>query len=137
MTNVEPVVVVVTSGSMEIRWQAESRLALMAFAADTKLSGPDGVIMVDALTSWAGAGGEPFAMLVDAARLNGTDAAYRATTTPFFTNHRKDVFVAVWSVGAVVGIIIDMFRLASGMQIQTFADEGAARAWLRKNGIRA
>lgn len=122
---------------MEIRWDSESRLASLVFGADTKLSGPDGTVMVGALTSWIGEGGEPFALLVDATRLHGTDPAYRVNTTPFFRSHRGDAYVAVWNVGPVIGIVIDMFRLASGMQIQTFANEQPARAWLQKKGIRA
>jgi hypothetical protein len=38
-------------------------------------------------------------------------------------------------VGPVIRVVAEMFRIATGIQLRGFADEAAARGWLREKGI--
>jgi hypothetical protein len=89
------------------------------------------------LTGWVGATGEPFAVLADAAGLGGTDGEYRAEASRFFRPHRDHAFIALINVGPVIHVVVEMFRVGTGIQLKTFADEAAARSWLRTKGIDA
>jgi hypothetical protein len=37
----------------------------------------------------------------------------------------------------VIHIVVEMFRVGTGIQLKTFPGEAAARAWLRTKGIAA
>lgn len=126
-----------TSPSTEIAWHAHSRVATVRYASGASLTGPDGPFLVDALAGWIGAAGEPFAVLADAKGLRGTDAEYRAGVSRFFRQHRDHAFIALINVSAVIHVLVEMFRLGTGIELKTFADEAAARSWLRKKGIAA
>jgi hypothetical protein len=127
----------VASDSTQIRWDAASRIASVRYTAGVSLTGPDGPFLVDALTKWIGVTGEAFAVLADARGLRSTDAAYRAASGNFFKQHRATAYVALTNVGPVIRVVVEMFRLGTGIQLKTFADEGAARGWLRSKGIAA
>jgi hypothetical protein len=127
----------VTSPSTEIAWQSAARLAFVRYASGATLTSIDGVFLVDALTGWIGAGAEPFAVLADAAGLLGTDAAYRAKVSRFFRQHRDTAFIALINMGPVIHVLVEMFRIGTGIQLKTFDAEAAARSWLRSKGIAA
>jgi hypothetical protein len=127
----------VRSDLTEIHWDPEARIASVRYAAGASLMGPDGPFLVDALTRWIGATGEPFAVLADAAGLRGTNAAYRAHASRFFRQHRDTAFIALINLGPVIHVVVEMFRVGTGIQLKTFADEAAARSWLRTKGIAA
>lgn len=55
-----------TGPSTEITWDSRSRVAVVRYAPGASLAGPDGPFLIDALTGWIGADGEPFAVLADA-----------------------------------------------------------------------
>jgi hypothetical protein len=38
---------------------------------------------------------------------------------------------------AVIHVVVEMFRVGTGIQLKTFADEAAARSWLRTKRITA
>jgi hypothetical protein len=126
-----------TSGSMEVTAFPALRLAVLRFAADTSLTGEHGAVLVAALETVVGDGGQPFGLLADTARIGGTDAEYRATTGVFFKDHRDRARIALYHLGPLIRVVAEMFRIAVGLQMRSFKDEAAARAWLRTQGIDA
>jgi hypothetical protein len=127
----------VASASTEIRWDPRARIALVRYAVGAKLVGADGPFLVDALVGWIGANGEPFAVLADGAGLRGTNAAYRASVSRFFRQHRDTACIALINLGPVIHVVVEMFRIGTGIQLKAFADEADARSWLRTKGIAA
>jgi hypothetical protein len=126
-----------TSDSTRIVWDAPSRIAFVRYSRDAVLTNKDGTFLVDALLGWIGPDGEPFAVLADAEGLGGTDAEYRATASRFFRQHRDRVFIALFNVGPVIHVVVEMFRVGTGIPLKTFPGEAAARSWLRTKGIAA
>jgi hypothetical protein len=127
----------VTSPSTEITWDALSRVAFVRYSPGAILTSTDGTFLVDALTGWIGADGESFAVLADAGGLGGTDAEYRATASRFFRQHRDHAFIALLNLRPFIHVVVEMFRVGTGIQLKTFADEAGARGWLRGKGIAA
>jgi hypothetical protein len=125
------------SGQSGIVWSPESRLAVLRFAPGISLGAAEAALLVDSLTGWIGGDDRPFGLLADTKGVRGTDAEYRARTRDFFKQHRARGFVAVVNMGAVIRVVADMFRLATGIQLRGFPDEAQARAWLRERGIAA
>jgi hypothetical protein len=125
----------VVSDTTEIHWEPQSRVASVRYADGASLTGPDGPFLVDALTGWIGADGTPFAVLADAKGLRGTNAGYRASASRFFRQHRDTAYIALINVGPVIHVIVEMFRVGTGIQLKTFGAELTARAWLRTKGI--
>lgn len=125
----------VTSASTEITWSSDERLAGVRYTPGITLTSEDGDFLVEALAGCIGANGEPFAVLADAAGLRGTDAAYRAKASSFFRQHRQTAFIALINVGPVIHVVVELFRVGTGIQLKTFATEAAARSWLRTKGI--
>ncbi len=126
-----------TNRSTQITWDIASRVAFVRYTFGVSLTGSDGPFLVDALTGWIGAASEPFAVLADAKGLYGTNAEYRASASRFFRQHRDHAFIALINLGPVIHVVVEMFRVATGIQLKTFADEAAARSWLRMKGIAA
>jgi hypothetical protein len=127
----------VTSVSTEISWHALSRVAMVRYAPGASLTSTDGTFLVDALARWVGDKGEPFAVLADGTGLRGTDTTYRAKASHFFRQHRATAFIALINLGPVIHVVVEMFRVGTGIQLKTFAGEAAARTWLRTKGISA
>jgi hypothetical protein len=125
----------VTSESTEIQWDPHSRVAFVRYAAGATLTGADGPVLVDALTRWMGADGEPFAVLADGAGHRGTNAEYRANVCRFFRQHRHTACIALSNLGPVIHVVVEMFRVGTGIPLKSFNDEAAARSWLRTKGI--
>ena len=48
-----------------------------------------------------------------------------------------NAFIALINSGPVIHVVVEMFRVATGIPLKTFADETAARSWLRTNGVAA
>jgi hypothetical protein len=127
----------VANVTTEIRWDPRARVASVRYLPGAMLTGVDGPLLVDALTAWIGTEGARFGVLVDAAELLGTNAEYRASASRFFKPHRATAFIAISHVGPVIHVLVEMFRVGTGVKLKTFADDAAARAWLRANGIAA
>jgi hypothetical protein len=127
----------VKNPAAEITWDPSARVAFVRYALDASLKAIDGPFLVDALTGWIGTSGTPFAVLADAKGLRGTDGAYRSHASKFFRQHRGTAFIAIINVGPVIHIVVEMFRIGTGIQLKTFATELAARSWLRTKGIAA
>lgn len=127
----------VANDSMQMAWDPPSRVAFVRYARDANLTAADGAFMIDALTRWIGPSGMPFAVLADGAGLRGTEGPYRATVSRFFAQHRDDAFIALVNLGPVIHVVVEMFRIGTGIQLRTFANEALARAWLRAKGIAA
>jgi hypothetical protein len=125
-----------TCGTMEITLHPESRLVALRFVAATSLTGEHGVALVDAMKSVID-GSERFALIADVKGAYATDADYRAATGNFFRQHRDAARIALFNLGPILRVVTEMFRVGIGLQLKTFADEAAARSWLRKEGIRA
>jgi hypothetical protein len=109
----------------------------VSYTRGADLTSNDGVFLVDALTRWIGEDSTPFAVLANAAGLHGTNAAYRAAAGRFFREHRDTAFIALTNLGPVIHVVVEMFRVGTGIQLKTFGDEAAARSWLRTKGIAA
>ena len=127
----------VTNGSMEIRWDRPSRIAFVRYVPGAVLSAADGAVLVDALSGWIGTTGQAFAVLADGEGLRGTSAAYRASVSRFFRQHRDTARIALINLGPVIQIVVEMFRLGTGIQLKAFDSEAAARSWLTAKGIAA
>jgi hypothetical protein len=127
----------VTSGSTEITWDSVKRVADVRYTAGATLTRKDGDFLVDALTGWVGSRGEPFGVFADAAGLGGTDGEYRARASEFFRKRRETVAIALINLGPVIHVVVELFRLGTGIQLKTFANEAAARSWLRSQSGRA
>jgi hypothetical protein len=125
------------SESMEIALHPESRLVELRFAPKTSLTHQHGAAIVDALKSVMGTQGERFALFADAKGVSGTDADYRAVTGEFFGRHRDTARIALINLGPIIRVVAEMFRVGIRLQMKTFGDEAAARAWLRTQGIGA
>jgi hypothetical protein len=127
----------VTSPSTTIAWDASSRVALVRYSLGATLASTDAAFLVDALTGWVGTDGAPFGVLADGAGLRGTDAQYRSKVSRFFKAHRSHAFIALFNLGPVIHVVVELFRVGTGVPLKSCNDEGAARAWLRTNGIGA
>ena len=127
----------IQNASTEIAWDATSRIAHVSYTPGSTLSAADGDLLISSLTRWIGDAGIPFAILADANKLKATDGEYRARASTFFRTHRDTAFIALVNVGPVIHIVVEMFRLGTGIQLKTFKDDAAARAWLRSKGIAA
>ena len=118
-------------------WDPDARLAVIRFERETRPTGHDARVLVDAMTRWIGADDGPFALLGDGGKLAGLDAEYRAVWGRFFRQHRKRCWIAFFHMNAFVRIAADMFRIGTGVRMKAFGEEQAARAWLREKGIDA
>jgi hypothetical protein len=127
----------VTSGTIQMTWDPDPRLAMIRFERETQATGRDARVLVDALTEWIGTEGKPFGLLGDGANLAGLDAEYRSVWGSFFRQHRDDSSTAFFNMGPIIRIAAEMFRLGTRLPLKAFADEQDARAWLRQRGIRA
>jgi len=126
----------VKSPSTEIAWSPETRLAAVSYTSGITLESDDGDFLIEALAGWIGTNGEPFAVFADAAGLRGTDPAYRAKASGFFRQHRHTAYIALINLGPVIHVVVELFRVGTGIQLKTFASEAAAHSWLRTKGIR-
>jgi hypothetical protein len=127
----------VASDTTQIRWDPRSRVALVHYTSGATLTGPDGPFLVNALAAWIGRDGLPFAVLADAEGLGGTNAEYRASVSRFFRQHRGTAYIALINLGPVIHVVVEMFRIGTGIQLKTFGDEAACRVWFRTKGIAA
>lgn len=127
----------VTVRSIEMSWDPESRLAVLRFEGETRATGKDAVVLVDALTRWIGTERRPFGLLGDGTGLGGVDAEYRSVWSAFFRQRRDDSYIAFFHMGPIVRVAAEMFRLGTGVRLKAFADEDEARSWLRARGIAA
>lgn len=127
----------VTTGTTEMTWTSESRLAVLSFERETHATGNDAAVLVDALTRWIGTDHKPFGLLGDGGRLAGVDAEYRAVWGRFFRQHRADSWIAFFNMAPLIRVAAEMFRIGAGLRLKAFAHEEEARAWLRRMGIPA
>jgi hypothetical protein len=123
--------------SIKIAVRRESRLVEVSFAPNTRLTRQHGTAIVEALAEVTRDGRETFGLFADAAGVAATDADYRAVTGDFFSQHRATARIALINLGPIIRIVAEMFRVGIRLQMRTFDDEPAARAWLRKEGIGA
>ena len=124
-----------TIPSTEITWSPRERLARVRYGSGITLRGEDGDFLTDSLRGWIGSDRRPFAVFADAAGLRASDAEYRAKASSFFRAHRDVAFIAIVNVGPLVHVMIELFRVGTGVQLKTFPRESEARAWLRTKGI--
>jgi hypothetical protein len=127
----------VTSGTIELSWDPDSRLASIRFQRETRATGRDAALLVDALTRWIGSDGRPFALLGDGKGLVGVDAEYRSLWGRFFREHRDHASIAFFNMGPVIRLAAEMFRIGTGLRLKAFAVEADARSWLRDMGASA
>lgn len=129
-----PDTVTVANRSTEIVWHPASRIARVSYTAGATLSKGDGELLVEALSVWARESDRRFGVLADAAGLRGTDVEYRAIASGFFRRHRETCCIALINVGPVIHIVVELFRIGTGIPLKTFSSEAAARSWLRSAG---
>jgi hypothetical protein len=131
MNNLETI----TVGSIEMDWDADTRLATLRFIRESHAWGKAAILLVEALTRWIGTDGRTFGLLGNGDKLSGVDAEYRSVWGNFFREHRRHCYIAFFNMKPVVRIAAEMFRLGTGVQLKAFADETDARSWLRQKGI--
>ena len=123
-------------GPVEIQWCAQRRIAVIRYAPDASLTGPDSAFVVSSLEGWIGDEGEPFSVLAFAHEVRATDAAYRATASAFYRKHRAAARIAMLNTSPVLTVVSEMFRDGVGVDLETFSDEAAAREWLATSRAR-
>jgi hypothetical protein len=124
----------IRSGSILVTWEAERRLAVLHYEARISAQGKELIPVLEELTRWVGSEGETFFLLNDCGPLIYMDAAYRAGWREFFRPHRDNSWVALYNLSPVFRIVSEMFRVAAGLRIATFSNEGEARGWLCEMG---
>lgn len=122
------------AGPLELTLLPESHLVVLRFTAEVTLTGAHGRAIVDALEG-VRTDGKRFGLFADTKGVRGTDGDYRAVTGKFFGQHRDTARIALINLGPIIRVVAEMFRVGIGIQMRTFADEAAARAWLRTEGI--
>jgi hypothetical protein len=127
----------IASGSIEMTWDSESRLAFIQFESETRATGEDAVVLIDALTRWIGTDGKPFGLMGDGGRLAHVDAEYRSLWGKFFRQHHEDSYIAFFNMSPLIRIAAEMFGIGMRLQLKAFAEEAQARSWLREKGIAA
>ena len=127
----------VATQSMRVSWHAQARIAVCSYSPNTTLTRKDAGVLIEALNRWIGSDREPFATLGDAAGIRSADPEYRAMTSKFYKEHKQELFIALFNVGPLLRIMVEMFRVSSGLQFKAFVDEAEAREWLRRKGIAA
>jgi hypothetical protein len=123
--------------SVEMRWDPRNRLATIKYLGDGKPTGREAESLIAAMTGWIGADGSPYFILVDGNRITGGDPGYRAAWSRFYKSNKQQVQVAIFDIGPVLRVAVEMFTLGSGLRMKAFASEGEARGWLGKAGLNA
>jgi hypothetical protein len=123
--------------SVEMRWDPRNRLARLAYLGNGKPKGKEAERLIAAMTGWIGTDGAPYFILVDGSRVTGGDPEYRAVWSRFYKTHKQQVQVALFAIGPVLRVAVEMFALGSGLRMKAFASEGEALAWLGKAGLGA
>jgi hypothetical protein len=116
----------VTCDSTEIAWDAAARVAKIRYTLGITLTGKDGVFLAESLDRWVGKEKKPFGILADAKGLKGTDAEYRSRASAYFRQHRATAAIALINLGPVIAILVDMFRIGTGVRLKAFPDEEQA-----------
>jgi hypothetical protein len=129
--------ITVANESTTLTWSPDQRVVGVRYARDAVLKQRDGDFLADTLAGWLGDSTAPFGVLADADGLAGTDAAYRARAHQFFKQRRDHAFIALTNLGPVIHVVVELFRLGTGVQLKTFGNEADARAWLRTHGVPA
>jgi len=128
---------VVKVGTISLSWDPGPRLAVMSFSEPTIGTGPAAASLVEAMKRWVGTDSRPFGFLVDAKNNPSVDIQWRSTWSTFYRVHKDSAVIAVFSMGAMARVAAELFRLAIGLKLKGFSQEGEARDWLRTQGIRA
>jgi len=127
----------VACDSMQVSWHPEVRIVTTRYSPDTTLTGVHSSLLLGALEDWVGSSAEPFALLADATGVRGADAEYRSLTATFFKKHGDQLFIAVFNLGPLARLLLEMLRVSGSLQVRAFASEAQARGWLRGKGIAA
>lgn len=127
----------VASASMRVAWDPAGRLVTMRCKPGALLDGTDAGVFVDAISAWIGETRAPFGLLAYLKDVRGTDAECRTTARSFFSRHKDYVSIATLDTSPILRVVTDMFRIGSGVQVEAFASEAEARAWLRDRGVGA
>ena len=115
---------IVTFGRMTAEWDPKTRVAWLRYEHGTTLGAADGAFLTATLDEWAGSEPLAFAVLSDAKGVRGTDSAYRETGC-----------IALLQLDPVSHVLVEMFRVATGVPLKCFADEEKALAWFRARGV--
>ena len=124
--------------TVQLHWLPAARLAQVRFASGALLTVANaGELFTDTLSEWIGSNPAPFGVLIDAGGVAGVELDYRARLSRFFSQHRRAASIAVFGMSPPMRVLAELFQLGTGVPLRTFADEAAARAWLRQRGIPA
>lgn len=127
----------VKTASLDMSWNAETRVCLARVTPGAQLDGDDAATLVGAVDAWIGEQPARFAVLADGGGGHQTDRAYRATLSRYFRRRIDVAFVAFFGLSTILRVVVEMLRVGTGMRLRVFASEAEARAWLREQGFTA
>lgn len=122
----------VTNNSSSITWDDQERVALVRYKPGATLGVEDGNFLASTLAKWVGDDDAPFGVVADAKDLRATTGEYRAVASSFFRKHRTRAAIAMLNLGSYIAIVVELFRIGTGIRLKAFSDERAARVWLRE-----
>jgi hypothetical protein len=119
---------VLTTSSFVASWNPDRRFLDLLFSTPD-VGGDDAEQLIRAVREWVGLE-QQFAVLVDCSVVRGVDSAYRRRSWEFLRFCRPRARIATYGAAPVLRVLIDMFRVGTGVELRSFPDTRAARAWL-------
>ena len=117
-----------------LSWDADKRVAVLRYEAETRSTGEDAKPLVAALRQWVGTQNETFFFLHDCGPLLHMDTEYRAIWWDLFRPYRDSAWIALYNLRPFIKILAEMYFVATGLKMKVFDNEEVARAWLREKG---
>lgn len=125
------------TATLDMTWDPATRICVARVKRGSSLGGVDAADLVGAVDRWIGEPPARFAVLADGGGGHDTDRAYRATLSRYFRRRIDVAVIAFFGLTAVLGVIVEMLRIGTGMNLRVFSSEAEARAWLREQGFSA
>lgn len=126
-----------SANGMELSWWPAKGLIEMRFVeAQMRATGDDAKALTEQLERWTKSRTEGFGILVDCEQIVKSDPAWRAVLSAYFRTRKFPLWIAWFNASILVRVSVEMFTLATPrLHGRVFADEAAARAFLREGGF--
>ncbi len=125
-------------GCAQLAWDASSRIAVVSFTADDRLTGDIAQAMADAIDTWVGNDDDRFGMVCDCTGIGRTDAGWRAVWFEYVRTRRQRTAMVWVNPSPSTRVVVTMFKTAVrtlgsfDCTVTDTVDE--ARAWLADHG---